>query len=131
VPALVVQGIIAAALILLPHLSDTLAKKFGSGFQSAAEYTAPVFWAFLLLTGVSAFVLRQKCPSTNRPLGSWAGLVTAGLLCVMATYMLHASLVYTKWGALIGVGVLLAGVPVYVIALLHATLTKKREAAGG
>jgi len=131
VPALVAQGIIAAALILLPHLSETLSEKLGSGFESAAEYTAPVFWAFLLLTGVSAFVLRGKYPSADRPLGSWAGLVMAGLLCVMATYMLHASLAYTKWGALIGVGVLLAGGPVYVIALLHAALTKKREAAEG
>lgn len=113
--ALVSQGLVAAVLVVLPHLSQTLSEKLGAGFESAAEYTAPVFWAFLLLTGLSALVLRFKHPSADRPLGSWVGLVMAGGLCAMAGYMLHASLVYTKWGAMIGLGVLAAGVPVYVV----------------
>jgi amino acid transporter len=114
--ALVAQGAIAAVLILLPGLSDTLAGKLGTGLQSAAEYTAPVFWAFLFLTGLAVFVLRLKNPTADRPLGSWAGLLMAVVLCVMSAYMLHSSLVYTKIGALVGVGVLLAGLPVYAIA---------------
>ncbi len=116
VAALVAQGAIAMVLILLPGLSDTLAGKLGSGLQSAAEYTAPVFWTFLFLTGLAAFVLRFKYPTADRPLGSWVGLLMAIVLCVMSAYMLYSSLVYTRIGALVGVGVLLAGLPVYAIA---------------
>lgn len=116
VVALAAQGAVALILILLPGLSDTLAGKLGRGFESAVEYTAPVFWAFLLLTGLAVFVLRFRLPTADRPLGSWVGLVMAIVLCVMSAYMLYSSLVYTRIGSLVGVGVLLAGLPVYAIA---------------
>jgi len=116
VTALAAQGALALALILLPGLSNTLAGKLGRGFESAVEYTAPVFWAFLLLTGAAVFVLRFKYPSADRPLGRWAGMAMACVLCVMCAYMLYSSVAYTKMGALVGVGVLLAGLPVYAIS---------------
>jgi amino acid transporter len=116
VVALAAQGAIAMVLILLPGLSESLSDKLGDGFQAAVEYTAPVFWAFLLLTGLSVFVLRFKNPTADRPLGRWVPLATASVLCVMCAYMLYSSLAYTKAGALAGVAVLLAGLPVYTIA---------------
>ena len=116
VVALAAQGAIAMLLILLPGLSESLSDKLGDGFQSAVEYTAPVFWAFLLLTGLAVFVLRFKNPTADRPLGRWAPLATASVLCMMCIYMLYSSLAYTKAGALAGVAVLLAGLPVYAIA---------------
>jgi len=119
VVALAAQGAIATVLILLPGLSDSLSDKLGDGFQSAVEYTAPVFWAFLLLTGLAVFVLRFKNPTADRPLGRWVPLATASVLCAMCAYMLYSSLAYTKAGALVGVAVLLAGLPVYAIARSH------------
>ena len=116
VVALVAQGVIAIILILLPGMSDALAGKVGRGFSLAVEYTAPVFWAFLLLTGVAVFVFRFRYSRADRPLGSWFGLVMAVVLCVMSAYMLYSSLVYTAIASLVGVGVLLAGLPVYAIA---------------
>ncbi len=116
VVALVAQGAIAIILILLPGLSDVLAGKVGRGFGLAVEYTAPVFWAFLFLTGLAVFVFRFRYPKADRPLGSWFGLLMAIVLCVMSAYMLYSSLAYTKIASLVGVGVLLAGLPVYAIA---------------
>ncbi|MCP4594754.1 MAG: APC family permease, partial [bacterium] len=119
VAALVAQGGIAMLLILLPGMSKALAGILGSGLQSAAEYTAPVFWYFLFLMGVAVFVLRFKYPTAKRPLGKWFGLVMGAVLCVTSTYMFHSSVVYTQGGALVGLGVLLAGLPVYVVALVY------------
>jgi amino acid transporter len=116
VVALAAQGAIAMVLILLPAMTEGLSKKLGGGFELAVDYTAPVFWAFLLLTGLAVFVLRFKNPTADRPLGRWAPLATASVLCVMCAYMLYSSLAYTKAGALAGVAVLLAGLPVYAIA---------------
>jgi len=114
--ALIAQGVIAMVLILLPGLSETLAKTLGSGLQSAVDYTVPVFWTFLLLTGVAVFVLRFKYPLADRPLGRWAGLAMATVLCLMSAYMLYSSIDYVRLASLLGVGVLLAGLPVYAIA---------------
>jgi amino acid transporter len=114
--ALVAQGAVAVVLILLPALSETLTEALGSGFNVAVDYTAPVFWAFMLLTGLAVFVLRFKNPTADRPLGRWAPLATASVLCAMCAYMLYSSLAYTKAGALAGVAVLLAGLPVFAVA---------------
>ena len=39
----------------------------GGDYRYFTEYTAPVFWFFFLLAGVSLFVLRRKDPDTVRP----------------------------------------------------------------
>ena len=114
--ALTLQGVIAVLLVGLPVLIPALGEKVGNGFETAVQFTAPVFWAFLLLTGVALFVLRVRNPHAPRPLGRWLPLVTGVVLCIAAAFMLYSSLAYTKAGALVGVGVLLVGVPVYFIA---------------
>jgi len=119
VTALAAQGAVAMALIALPALSPVLTEKLGGGFQLAVEYTAPVFWAFLLLTAVAAIVLRARNPAAPKPLGSWAPFATAIVLGLTCLYMLYSSITYTKMGALVGVGVLLVGAPVYLITRLR------------
>jgi len=53
--ALLIQGALAAALVLLGALTR-------KGFVTLVEFTAPIFWLFFLLTGVSLFVLRRREP---------------------------------------------------------------------
>ncbi|CAN5625716.1 amino acid permease [soil metagenome] len=107
--ALLVQGLIALGLVFL----GTFAR---SGFKVMVEYTAPVFWFFFLLVGISLFVLRRKEPETPRPFRVPLYPITPILFCLVCIYMLRSSLAYTGIGALIGVGVLLAGLPVLFLA---------------
>jgi len=107
--ALVVQGVIALALILI----GTLARR---GFETMVEYTAPVFWCFFLLTGLALIILRVKEPRAARPFRVPLYPLTPLLFCAVCAYMLQASLAYTGVGALVGVAVLLTGLPVLWLA---------------
>jgi basic amino acid/polyamine antiporter, APA family len=102
--ALLVQGAIALLLVLL----GTLTRK---GFETMVEYTTPVFWFFLLLTGISLIVLRMREPECDRPFQVPFYPFTPLLFCGISIYMLQSSLLYTGVGASIGLGVLLTGVP--------------------
>ena len=100
--ALLVQGTAALALVGLGALAR-------DGFRLAVEYTAPVFWLFFLLVGVSVFVLRRREPHVARPFRTPLYPLTPLVFCAANAWLLYSSLAYTGWGALVGVGVLAAG----------------------
>jgi amino acid transporter len=102
VNALLVQGAISLALVLLGTLTR-------GGFQTMIDYTAPVFWFFFLLAGVSLFVLRVREPETPRPFRVPLYPLTPALFCLTSGYLLYSSLAYTGLGALVGVAVLAVG----------------------
>ena len=112
VNALLVQGAITLALVLLGAATR-------QGFQTMVEYTAPIFWLFFLLTGVSLFVLRRREPQVARPFRVPLYPLTPLLFCATCAYLLYASLAYTGLGALVGVAVL--GVGTLVLALGGST----------
>jgi amino acid transporter len=114
VAALLVQSGIAIVLITLPALGGWFTEQLGSGFDAAAKYTAPVFWAFLLLTAVSLVVLRFKDPDRERPFRVPGYPITVILFAGMCGFMLYSSIDYAGKWAVIGLGVLLAGLPVYL-----------------
>lgn len=103
--ALLVQGLVAVLLVVLGTFTR-------SGFVTMVEFTAPVFWLFFLLSGVSLFVLRAREPGRRLPFRVPLYPVTPLVFCATCAYMLYASLAYTGVGALFGAGVLAAGVPV-------------------
>lgn len=88
-----------------------------SGFATMVEYTAPVFWLFFLLTGVSLFVLRVREPHAHRPFRVPLYPATPLAFCATSGYLLYASLAHTGLGALVGVGVLALGAAVWAIEL--------------
>jgi basic amino acid/polyamine antiporter, APA family len=100
--ALLTIGVISLALIGL----GTVARR---GFETMVAYTAPVFWFFFLLTGVSLFVLRVKEPDAPRPFRVPLYPLTPILFCLTSGSLLYSSLAYTGIGALVGVAVLAAG----------------------
>jgi basic amino acid/polyamine antiporter, APA family len=110
--ALLMQGSLALLLVLLGAWAR-------GGFVTMVEYTAPVFWFFLLLAGLSLFVLRTQEPERLRPFRVPLYPLTPLIFCVTCVYMLHSSLAYTGPGAVVGVGVLLAGVPLLFLARRH------------
>jgi amino acid transporter len=79
-------------------------------------YTAPVFWLILLGTGVSLIVLRRRDPGTERPFRVPLYPIVPLLFCGVAAYMLYSSVAYAGRGALFGVAVMLAGIPVLAVA---------------
>jgi len=115
VNALVIQSAIAVILIILPSLGWGIGELVGSGFRAAADYTFPVFWTFLLLTGAAVIVLRYRDPDRERPFRVPGYPLTVIIFAAMCGYMLYSSVAYTGTGALIGIAVLLAGLPVYLI----------------
>ena len=85
------------------------------GFATMVDYTAPVFWFFLFLVGLSLFILRRKEPQVSRPFRVPFYPLTPSLFCATSLYLLGSSLVETGFGAMVGVGVVLAGVPLLVL----------------
>lgn len=112
---IVVQCVIALALVLLGAATR-------DGFQAMVDYTAPVFWFFMLLVGASLFVLRWRDPGRERPFRVPLYPVTPLLFCLTAGYLLYSSLAYTGLGALIGVAVLAVGAPLVWMGRSQQTL---------
>jgi APA family basic amino acid/polyamine antiporter len=108
--AFVAQGTVAMALIVFGAMTR-------DGFYAMVAYTAPVFWLFLLLVGVSYFILRRRPPEQEQPFRAPFYPLTPIVFCLTSAYLLYASLVYTGLGALLGVATLLIGVPVVWLAM--------------
>lgn len=107
--ALLVQGAIALVLIVLGTVTR-------EGVSTMVDYTAPVFWFFFLLVGISLFILRSREPNAERPFRVPLYPITPILFCAACAWLLYSSLAYVKTGAMVGVGVLAVGV--VVMALL-------------
>lgn len=101
---LIMQAVVALALVVIGAATR-------DGFKAMVDYTAPVFWGFLLLVGIAVFVLRHREPDTARPFKVPFYPVTPALFCLTCIYMLHASIAYTGVAALVGLAVLAAGTP--------------------
>ena len=79
------------------------------------------------MVGLSVIVLRIRDSETARSFRVPLYPLTPILFCVSCLYMLQASLAYTGMGALVGVAVLLTGVPV----LFAARYWQRRKTADG
>jgi amino acid transporter len=111
VNALLVQGAIALGLIILGSITK-------EAVTTMVNYTAPVFWFFILLTTASLFIFRsriyQKEDSFRVPFYPFTPI----LFIIVCLYLLYSSIVFTGTGAFIGIGILLLGLPLYLIARL-------------
>ncbi len=120
VNALFLQGALALGLVAFGAVAR-------SGFEAMVAYTAPVFWFFLALVALSVIVLRQREPERPRPFRVPFYPVIPLIFFGVALFMLYASIRYAGTGALIGVGVMLAGLPVL---LLVRARTRAAEGTG-
>ncbi len=120
VVALIIQAVIAMVLVAVGTLISV-----DTGFETMVAYTAPVFWFFFFLAGVSVFVLRRKDADKPRVFRVPLYPLTPILFCLICLYMLQSSVSYifllpdigkfSGKGAILGIGVLLLGVPLYII----------------
>ncbi|HEY4372410.1 MAG TPA: amino acid permease [Burkholderiales bacterium] len=105
--ALLVQAVIALALIVVGTFTR-------NGFETMVNFTAPVFWFFFLLTGISLFILRKREAQAERPFRVPFYPLTPILFCAACAYLLYSSVTYASSlevasGTILGVTLLCIG----------------------
>lgn len=107
--ALIVQGVIALMLVGLGVWSQ-------EAVSTMVDYTAPVFWGFLFLTTLTLFIFRYRHGAEELPFRVPLYPFIPVLFLIVCLYMLYSSLAFTGTGAFIGVAILAAGAPIYLLA---------------
>jgi basic amino acid/polyamine antiporter, APA family len=79
------------------------------GFVTMVDYSSPVFWLFLMLSGFAVIVLRHRWPDLPRPYRVPLYPVLPLVFCASSAFVFCSSLLYVKLGALAGVAVLGVG----------------------
>jgi APA family basic amino acid/polyamine antiporter len=102
--ALLTQGAISIVLVLFGAMAR-------DGFEAMVAYTAPVFWLFMLLVAASLFIFRQRKSHAVSHYRVPFYPVPPLILCAACIWMLYSSLLYAGIGSIIGVAILLGGVP--------------------
>jgi amino acid transporter len=82
------------------------------------DFTAPVFWFFFLLTGISLFVLRRRVPDAPRPFRVPLYPVVPLAFVATCAFLLYKSLEFTLENKAIQIAlyVMAAGVVVWLVA---------------
>lgn len=131
VTAYLVQTVIALALIVFGAFQS-------DGFEAMVEFTAPVFWTFLFLVGISLFVARWRdapgrtaSPDVFRvPLFP----ITPLIFCGACGYLAYSSISYaaSKQAVHVSLWVMALGVVALVLlTFLRAKLDKAAAQIGG
>jgi amino acid transporter len=102
------------------------------GFEILLACTAPLFWTFFLLTGLSLFVLRWRDRGARRPFPVPLYPLLPLVFCGTCAYMLHGALQYVDkvLGLLAGVRVL-AGLLVGTGLVLYFSSRRLARAGQG
>ena len=110
--AYLVQGVISLALVGFGALQS-------DGFEAMVEFTAPVFWSFLFLVGISLFILRAK---DRKPRVFSVPLypLTPLIFCLACAYLSYSSFSYahSKGAVLISLYVMLIGLAALLVLRL-------------
>ncbi len=101
---------------LKPEVTKMPWDKYFGGFETLVAGTAPVFWGFFLLSGLSLFALRQRDPHIERPFSVPLYPLVPLIFCGTCVYMLYSAFVYAQWISLIGAVPLALGLPLYLIS---------------
>ena len=108
VRALLLQCVLTLPLILFGALS-------ANGVETMVAYTAPVFWLFMSLVALALIRLRQRQPWVRRPFSVPLYPLTPLLFAATCLGLLYSSTLYAGSGALLGLLVLGAGLPLLAL----------------
>lgn len=114
VAAYLVQSILSLALVGLGIWQT-------DGFEVMVEFTAPVFWAFLFLVGVSLFVMRVKDPHTERPFKVPLYPLTPILFCLTCGYLTYSSVTYAISKGAVYISLLVMAVGAVALVITHSS----------
>ena len=110
--AIIAQSIVALFLIGLGTATR-------QGFATLVDYTAPVYWLFMALSGTALIILRRSQPDVTRPFRAPLYPVLPLLFTASSVFVLWSSLAYVRVGAVAGLAVLALGL--FVAAWLERT----------
>jgi APA family basic amino acid/polyamine antiporter len=99
--ALVLQGVWACILAL------------SGSFDTLTDYVIFGSWIFYGLVTASVFIFRRRMPHAERPYRAWGYPVVPILFLLVTGGLLVNTLLTTPTQALIGLGLILLGLPVY------------------
>ena len=108
--ALVVQAIIALALVGFGALQH-------DGFEAMVEFTAPVFWTFLLLVGIALFRLRAADGGRERPFRVPLYPVTPIVFCAACAWLAYSSITYAASRNAVHISLIVMAVGVVALLL--------------
>jgi amino acid transporter len=110
--AYLVQGFISLALVGFGALQS-------DGFEAMVEFTAPVFWSFLFLVGISLFILRAK-DQKPRVFSVPLYPITPLIFCLACAFLAYSSFSYahSKGAVLISLYVMLVGLGALLVLRL-------------
>jgi amino acid transporter len=89
---------------------------FEGGFFPLLQCSAPIFWLFFLLAGLSLFVLRINEPGVERPFRVPLFPLVPLLFCATCGYMLYSGIQFAGQLGLVGAGLVLLGIPFYIFS---------------
>ncbi|MDZ7660577.1 APC family permease [Fodinibius sp.] len=104
--ALLVQGGISLSLVFLGAFTK-------EAVSTMVDYTAPVFWFFILLTTITLFLFRYREETSGDTFKVPLYPLTPILFILCSSYLLYSSIMFTGWGAMVGIAILAVGLPVY------------------
>lgn len=95
------------------------------GFNAMVEFTAPVFWSFLFLVGISVFVLRRKYPDAERPFSVPLYPMTPALFCLACAYLTYSSVTYAASQQAVHVSLLVMAAGLVALLILRMTTGRR------
>lgn len=99
--ALVAQGVWASLLAL------------SGSYDQLSDYAIFALWTFYGLAAASLFVLRRRRPDAERPYRTWGYPVVPAVFVLVTIWLLINTIATAPVQSLIGVGLMLLGLPVY------------------
>jgi len=99
--SLVIQGVIASVMALT------------GSFNQLFTYLVFASWMFYVLSAGAVLVLRWKAPAADRPYKAWGYPWTVLVFLAFACWFMGNALIETPKDSLVGLGLVLAGLPVY------------------
>ena len=108
-------GTPAVALAVQAGIAVVLIALLGS-FLNTVLYTAAAVYTFYLATTLAVVVLRRKDPGRTRHYRVTGYPVTPLLFAAVCAFLIYSAIAYDPTYALVWIGVLLMGLPVYCFA---------------
>ncbi|MCC6417892.1 MAG: amino acid permease [Gemmataceae bacterium] len=95
---------------------EEVTRWYAGGFFPLLQCSAPIFWLFFLMAGLSLFVLRINEPNVERPFRVPLFPIVPLLFCATCGYMLYSGIRFAGQLGIVGAGLVLVGIPFYIFS---------------